>query len=212
MVDQWSIEITDHASSISTLTTHVFSFYCLFTFFNSCHLSFDMSEKRAYNLRSGGSEAVTVPLQFEVSDENFMSRLLQCQESTSQSGQVLDSGSENNSNMSNAESDNEDIQGSESTGVDKQVPSSLNAFRNQNIDTVSQQAINLQILSQLGDISRRLHVIENKKPKKSSDTSKIKVPKLSGSIPQSHCLPPRCLLNLFQICNISEMMYIFRHK
>ena len=89
-----------------------------------------MSEKTAYNLRSGGSEAVTVPLQFEVSDENFMSRFLQCQQSTSQSGQVLDSdsGSENNSNMSNAESDNEDTQGSESTGVDKQVPSSLNAF------------------------------------------------------------------------------------
>ena len=134
-----------------------------------------MSEKTAYNLRSGGSETVTVPLQFEVSDKNFMSRFLQSQQSTSQSGQVLDSdsGSENNSNMSNAESDNEDTQGSESTGVDKQVRSSLNAFRDQNTDTVSQQAINLQILSQLGDI-RCLHVIENKKPKKSSDTSKIK--------------------------------------
>ena len=73
-----------------------------------------MSEKRAYNLRSGGSEAVTVPVQFEVSDKNFMSRLLQCQQNTSQSGQVSDSdsGSENNCNMSNAESDNEENQGS----------------------------------------------------------------------------------------------------
>ena len=62
-----------------------------------------MSEKRAYNLRSGCSEAVTVPIQLEVSDDNFMSRLLQCQQSTSLSGQVSDSdsGSENNSSMVN---------------------------------------------------------------------------------------------------------------
>ena len=33
-----------------------------------------MSEKRAYNLCSGDSEAVTVPVQFEVSDNRFMSR------------------------------------------------------------------------------------------------------------------------------------------
>ena len=103
-----------------------------------------MTEKRAYNLRSGGSEAVTVPVQFEVSDENFMSRLLQCQQTNSQSRQVSDSdsGSENNSSMSNADSEQG---GSESTGVDKQVPSSLNACRDSNTDAVSQQAINLQI-------------------------------------------------------------------
>ena len=105
-----------------------------------------------------------------------MSRLLQCQQSTSQSGQVSDSdsGSENNSSMSKAESDSEQIQGSKSTGVDKQVPSSSNTCRDFNADTFSQQAINLQILSQLGDVSKRLHAIENKKPKKSSDHSKIK--------------------------------------
>ena len=72
-------------------------------------------------------------------------------------------GSENNDNMSNAESDTEQIEGSESTGLDKQVPSSSNATRESNSDTISQQAINLQILSQLGDISKRLHAIENKK-------------------------------------------------
>ena len=127
-----------------------------------------MSEKRAYNLRSGGSDAVTVPVQFKVSDKNFMSRLLQCQQNNSQSGQVSDSesGSENNSSMSNADSDNEHTQGSESTGVDKQVPSSSNGCRDSHTDTVSQQAINLQILSQLGDISRRLHAIESKKKNK----------------------------------------------
>ena len=134
-----------------------------------------MAEKRAYNLRSGGSEAVTAPVQIEVSDENFMSRLLQCQQNTSQSGQVSDSdsGSENNSILSN-ESENEQTHGSESTSGDKQVPSSSNTCLQINADTVSQQAINLQILSQLGDISKRLNAIENKKPKKSSDSSKIK--------------------------------------
>ena len=126
-----------------------------------------MAEKRAHNLRSGGSEAVTVPVHFEVSDENFMSRLLQCQQNTSQSRQVSDSdsGSENNSSLSNDESDSEQIQGSKSTGVDKQVPSSSNTCRDFNADTVSQQAINLQILSQLGVISKRLYAIENKKTK-----------------------------------------------
>ena len=171
-----------------------------------------MAEKRAYNLRSGGSEAVTVPVQFEVSDENFMSRLLQCQQNTSQSGQVSDSGSENNSILSN-ESDNEQTHGSESTGGDKQVPSSSNTCLEINADTFSQQAINLQILSQLGDISKRLNAIENKKPKKSSDRSKIKAKlKLPGLVPQSHCLPHRLLLNPFQIYSISEVMHTFKLK
>ena len=127
-----------------------------------------MTEKRAYNLRSGGSEAVTVPIQFEVSDENFVSRLLQCQQSTSLSGQVSDSdsGSENNNSMSDVDSDNEKTPGSESTGVDIQVPSSSNTCRDSNPETVSQQAINLQILSQLGDISKRLNAIENKNSRK----------------------------------------------
>ena len=135
-----------------------------------------MSEKRAYNLRSGGSEAVTVPVQFEVSDDRFMWRLLQCQQNTSKSGQVSDSesGSEHNDSMSNAESDIEQIEVSKSTGVDKQVPSSSNDTSSLNSDTVSQQAINLQILSQLGNISKCLDAIENKKPKKSRDVSKLK--------------------------------------
>ena len=127
-----------------------------------------MTEKRAYNLRSCGSEDVTVSVQFEVSDENFMSRLLQCQQSTSLSGQVSDSdsGSENNSGMSDVDSDSEKIPGSKSTGVDKQVPSSSSTCRDSNAETVSQQAINLQILSQLGDISKHLNAIENKNSKK----------------------------------------------
>ena len=130
-----------------------------------------MTEKRAHNLRSGGSEAVTVPVQFEVSDENFMLRLLQCQQSTSLSGQVSDSdsGSKNNSSMSDVDSDSEKIQGSENTCVDKQVPSSSSTCGDSNAETVSQQAINLQILSQLGDISKRLNAIENKNSKKSTN-------------------------------------------
>ena len=117
-----------------------------------------------------------VPVQFEVSDENFVSRLLQCQQSTSLSGQVSDSdsGSENNSSMSDVDSDNKKTPGSESTGVDKQVPSSSNTYRDSNPETVSQQAINLQILSQLGDISKRLNAIENKNSKKGTDNSKVK--------------------------------------
>ena len=135
-----------------------------------------MSQKRAYNFCSGGSEAVTLPVQFEVSDDRFMLRLLQCQQNTPKSGQMSDSdsGSENNDSMSNAESDTEQTEVSESTGVDKQGPSSSNDSRGLNSDVVSQQAINLQILTQLGSISKRLDAIENKKPKKSSDVSKLK--------------------------------------
>ena len=96
-----------------------------------------------------------------------MSRLLQCQQNTSKPGQVSDSdsGSENNDSMSNAGSDTEQTEVSESTGVDKQVPSSSNDSRGLNSDAVSQQAINLQILTQLGSISKRLGAIENKKNK-----------------------------------------------
>ena len=50
-----------------------------------------MSEKRPYNLHSGGSEAVTLPVQCEVSDDRFMSRLLQYQQNSSKTGQVSDS-------------------------------------------------------------------------------------------------------------------------
>ena len=109
-----------------------------------------MSEKIAYNLLSGGSEAVTLPVQFEVSDDRFMLRLLKCQQNTSKSGQVSDSdsGSKNNDSMSNAESDTEPIGVSESTGVDKQVPGSLNDSSGSNSEVVSQQEINLQILAQ----------------------------------------------------------------
>ena len=104
-----------------------------------------MSEKRAYKLHSGGSEAVTVPIQFEVSDDRFMSRLLQCQQNNSKSGEVsdFDSGSENNDSMSNAELDTEQTVVSESTGVDKQVPCSSNDSRDLDSDVLSQQAINL---------------------------------------------------------------------
>ena len=176
-----------------------------------------MTEKRACNLRSGGSEAVTVPVQFEVSDENFMLRLLQCHQNTSLSGQVSDSdsGSENNSSMSDVDSDNEKTPGSKSTGVDKQVPSSSSTCRDSNAENVSQQAINVQILSQLGDISKRLNAIENKNPRNVLIIRKLKTKvqrKLSGLIPQSHCLPIRLLLNLFQIYNILEVMHISRHK
>ena len=132
-----------------------------------------MSEKRAYNLRSGGSEA---PVQFEVSDDRFMSRLLQCQQNTSKSGQASDSdsGSENNDSMSNAESDTEQIGVSKSTGVDKQVPGSSNDSRGSDSDVVSQQTINFQILTQLGNISKRLDAIESKTCKNSTDVSKLK--------------------------------------
>ena len=84
-----------------------------------------MSEKRAYNLRSGGSEAV-IPDQFEMSDDRFVSTLLRCQQETSKSGQVSDSDSdiENNDSMSNVETDTEQTGVSESTGSNKQVPSS----------------------------------------------------------------------------------------
>ena len=90
-----------------------------------------MSEKRVYNLRSVGSEALMLPVQFEVSDDRFMSRLLQCQQNTSKSGQVSDSdsGSDNNDTMSNAESDTEQTGVSESAGLYEQVACSSNDTR-----------------------------------------------------------------------------------
>ena len=73
-----------------------------------------MNDRRAYNLHSGGSEAV-IPVQFEVSDDRFISSLLQSQQNTSKTGQVSDSdsGSESNDSMSNNESDTERLGASE---------------------------------------------------------------------------------------------------
>ena len=61
--------------------------------------------------------------------------------------------SANHHSMSNADSDSEQTQGSENTGVDKQAPSSWSTCQDSNAETVSQQVINLQIFSQLGNIS-----------------------------------------------------------
>ena len=110
-----------------------------------------MTDRRAYNLHSGGSEAV-IPVQFEVSDDRFFSSLVQSQQNTSKTGQVSDSdsGSESNESMSNNESDTERLGASESTGVDKQVPSSSSGSNTSSCGVVSQQEINLQILAQLG--------------------------------------------------------------
>ena len=140
---------------------------------------------------SGGSEVVTLPVQFEVSDDRFMSRLLQYQHNTSKSCQVSDSDfdSENNDSVSNAESDTEQIGVSESTGFDKQVPYSLNDSRGLDSDAVSQQAINLQILTQLGSISKHLDAIKNRKCKKSNDVTKLKSKSTKKTVmPQT--LPP----------------------
>ena len=135
-----------------------------------------MTDKRAYNLRSGGSEAV-IPVQFEVSDDRFISSLLQSQQNTSKTGQVSDSdsGSESNDSMSNNDSDTERLGASESTGIDKQVPGSSSSSNTSSSAVVSQQEINLQILTQLGSITERLDMIESrKKCKKSNDVRKLK--------------------------------------
>ena len=129
-----------------------------------------MTEKRAYNLRSGGSEAV-IPDQFEVSDVRFMSTLLQCQQETSKSGQVSDSDSdsENNDSMSNVEIDTEQTGVSESTEIDKQVLGSSIQASSSSSSVISQQEINLKILAQLGSITERLDMIKGKNCKKSND-------------------------------------------
>ena len=117
--------------------------------------------KTAYNLRPGGSETLSVPVQFQVTDDRFMSELLHYQQNTINSDQMSDSdcSSGNNGSMLSAESDTEQTVGSKSTGVDTQVPSTWNDTGGLVSDTVSQQAINLQILAQLRSISKCLDAI-----------------------------------------------------
>ena len=152
-----------------------------------------MSEKRAYNLHSGGSEAA-IPDQFEVSDDRFVSTLLQCQQETSKSGQVSDSDSdsENNDSMSNVETDTEQTGVSESTGTDKQVLSSSIEASSSSSGVISQQEINLKILAQLRSITERLDMIEGKKCKKSNGVTKLKnKSKKQTVVPQTPVtLPP----------------------
>ena len=69
-----------------------------------------MSEKRAYNLLSGGSETLILPVQIQVTDDRFMLDLLQCHQNTTNSDLIV---VVNLTIVSNAESDIEQTVGSE---------------------------------------------------------------------------------------------------
>ena len=131
---------------------------------------------RQYDLRSGRREELHVPVHIQMSeDSTFLKQLMATQgQGSSNSGQVSDISSLNESDCDVLIASSEDEQESETkstvsnTGVASSDPTSSDGTN------VSQQAINLQILSQLQAMGKRLDAMEQKTCKKSSDASKIK--------------------------------------
>ena len=79
-------------------------------------------------------------------------------------------------------------------------------------DVAIQQAINVQILSQLSSISDRLNILEKKDAKKNSDPKKIQLSerKLVVMLPRSHCHNTSVLLWQCLVCKASERMPSYR--
>ena len=123
---------------------------------------------RQYNLRSK-EELVTLPVQLQLSDDGrFMSDLLA--KEGAHTGQVSDSGSSIN------DSDCEDLIHSSPVkhSPSDKPGSSVGSDPTVSDSHVSQQVINMQILSHLQALGKRLDSMEAKNCKKTSDPSKTK--------------------------------------
>ena len=146
----------------------VLVFYCLKFYIG------DMAEAatRPYNLRSR-EEVVELPVQLHLADdEKFISDLLASDRT--HTGQVLGSDSSLNDTDCDALINSPLAKASSSghTGTNKKYESDPTLSDSV---VVSQQVINMQILSQLKSLGRRLDDMEAKNCKKTSDQSTIKV-------------------------------------
>ena len=123
---------------------------------------------RQYNLRSK-EELVTLPVQLQLSDDGrFMSDLLA--KEGSHTGQVSDSESSINDGDCEALIHSSPVKPS----LSNEAGSSVGSDPTVSDTSISQQVINMQILSQLQALGKRLDSMEAKNCKKTSDQSKTK--------------------------------------
>ena len=130
-----------------------------------------MAERKQYSLRSGSAEVIHVPIHIQsAGDTEFLSMLQNQQTSTQENSDSASEGEHEESVL--GQSSAEQTVSSESTVVN--LPGSLNIAGSSALEGGTQQAINLQILQQLGSIGKRLDAIEKKGKNKTTDPSKIK--------------------------------------
>ena len=116
-----------------------------------------MAERKQYSLRSGNAEVIHVPIQIQsAGDTEFLSMLANQHSSTEENSDSASDG-EQNEDVVVGQSSTEQTVSSENT-----VPGSSNATGSSVLEGSTQQAINLQILNQLGNIARQLDAIEKK--------------------------------------------------
>ena len=143
--------------------------------------------KKQYNLRSHKGKSIQVPVELQVSDDNrFLNTLLEnsmlSQQNNSDSSDTDQSVNLNFSDSAQSSDDNDQVPStSDRTSrsfdkfhMEKSQSTSDSVTSNQASRFDIQSAINVQILTQLDNLGKRLEKIEGKKCKKTSDRSKIK--------------------------------------
>ena len=138
---------------------------------------YKLTENRQYNLRSANRDTVSVPVQLQIGNTDFMSTVLN-QNNDSHSDSVSDSNdSQSDLDCSGLLNLSNDEGKSKSSGKDSiktdEVGNHMQASTS-SADFSPQLMINQQILDQLQTIGRRLDKLEQKPVKKSSDPKKIK--------------------------------------
>ena len=126
-----------------------------------------------YNLHSSSQETVQLPVELHMSEDSTFLRNLLAIQKASIFGQVSDNESSLNESDCEAIVASSDEETSCKCVVDKKSdkhsdPTVLGTSE------ISQQTINMQILSQLQVLGKRLEAVEQKSCKKSTDVSKIK--------------------------------------
>ena len=125
-------------------------------------------EKKHYNLRSG-IDTAKLPAHIRIlNDSEFLHKVLQ-NDQDSDSGDSSDSDLNCSAVVENSDSEQVDKQNIQSTSSTSRSTSDTHTSL---LDVAVQQAINVQILSQLSSISDRLQVLEKNSVKKHSDPKK----------------------------------------
>ena len=146
-----------------------------------------MADRRQYSLRSSNAEVIHVPVHIQSARDTEFLSMLQNQHASTEENSDSASDSEQNEEVLVGQSGTEQTASSENTV--ENIPGSSNAAGSSVLEGSTQQAINLQILNQLGNIGKRLDAIEKKGKNKTSDPSKIKGKSVRSSAidARSHC-------------------------
>ena len=164
-----------------------------FTSFTVCGQMAE-TEKKNYNLCSG-NDTVKLPVQIQLSnDSEFLNRMIQ-NDQDSDSGESCDSDLNCSAVVENSNNEQVDKHNTQSTSSTSRSTSDIHTSLS---DVAVQQAINVQILSQLSAISDRLQVLEKNNVKNIIKEIKEASKKKTSSQAASITVPPT-LPDLYKI-------------